>query len=52
MQLTTQRLTLVPNSPAFLSSTAAYACDAENAQMMIFLPHESPTETLAFLQNA
>ena len=48
----TERLTLVPQTVAYLESTHRYASDAEHTRYMVFLPNESLSETEAFLRAA
>ena len=52
MKIKTERLTLVPISEAFLDSACAYAMNADNARLMIYLPKESRDEVRDFLRSA
>ena len=52
MQITTERLWLVPVGPEHLESTHAYSSDPENTRLMIFLPYESLEETAAHIREA
>ncbi len=44
MKIKTERLTLVPISEAFLDSACAYAMNADNARLMVYLPKEDRDE--------
>ena len=50
--LKTPRLILRPIGPNDLETTFDYAGHPENARYMVYLPHASPEETLAFLRTA
>nr|WP_316617263.1 GNAT family N-acetyltransferase [uncultured Ruminococcus sp.] len=52
MKIKTERLTLVPISEAFLDSACAYAMNADNARLMVYLPKESRDEVRDFLRSA
>ena len=41
MKIKTERLTLVPISEAFLDSACAYAMNADNARLMVYLATRS-----------
>ena len=52
MKIKTERLTLVPISEAFLDSACAYAMNADNARLMVYLPKEDRDEVREFLRSA
>lgn len=52
MKIKTERLTLVPISEAFLDSACAYAMNADNARLMVYLPKDSRDEVREFLRSA
>lgn len=52
MKIKTERLTLVPISEAFLDSACAYAMNADNARLMVYLPKEDRDEVREFLHSA
>ena len=52
MQLTTERLTLVPMCERFIDSTHEYASDPENTRFMVFLPNDSLEETIGYIRLA
>lgn len=52
MKIKTERLTLVPISEAFLDSACAYAMNADNARLMVYLPKEDRDEVRDFLRSA
>ena len=52
MKIKTERLTLVPISEAFLDSACAYAMNADNARLMVYLPKEYRDEVRDFLRSA
>lgn len=52
MKIKTERLTLVPISEAFLDNACAYAMNADNARLMVYLPKESRDEVRDFLRSA
>ena len=50
IELFTERLKLVPMNMSFLSTTHAYASDAESNKYMLNLPNETIEETADFLK--
>lgn len=52
MKLETERLSLRPARTEDFEAVYSYAGNRENARYMMFLPHESEEETLAFLKRA
>ena len=52
MELKTERLILRPADISYLSSTHAYAGDAENTKYMMFLPYADEEETAEFLRDS
>ena len=52
MKIKTERLTLVPISETFLDSACAYAMNADNARLMVYLPKDSRDEVREFLRSA
>lgn len=52
IEITTERLRMVPLGTQYLQSTADYALDIENTKYMCYFPHRDAAETLEFLENA